>query len=178
MAVVDAAVPGSALTLGLAEELHRLAPFGLGNPGVTLLLPGAELTDLQTVGEGRHLRFRVRERSRPAGSAIAFGLGAQLDRFRQEGTYDIAFRLEENRWNGTVAPQLVVRHVHETNDRYHALREQLAAEWEAGEASWSPEARAIFEELSLDGSRAVNLYESAAFRARLEEQPIPLARAA
>jgi single-stranded-DNA-specific exonuclease len=177
VAIVDAAVPGSALTLGLAEELHRLAPFGLGNPGVTLLLPGSELTDLQTVGEGRHLRFRVRERSRPAGSAIAFGLGAQLDRFRQEGTYDLAFRLEENRWNGTVAPQLVVRHVHETNERYHALREQLAAEWEAGEASWSPGARAIFEELSVDGSGPVSLYESAAFRAMLEE-PVPLARAA
>jgi single-stranded-DNA-specific exonuclease len=177
VAIVDAAVPGSALTLGLAEELHRLAPFGLGNPGVTLLLPGCELTDLQTVGEGRHLRFRVRERSRPAGSAIAFGLGPQLDRLRQQGTYDLAFRLEENRWNGTVAPQLVVRHVHETSERYHALREQLAAEWEAGEASWSPEARAIFEELSVDSSRAVSLYESATFRALLEE-PAPLARAA
>ena len=86
------------------------------------------------MGEGKHLRFRVRERSRPAGSAIAFGLGPQLDRFRQRGHYDLAFRLEENRWNGTVAPQLVVRHVLETNERYHALRAQLAAEWEAGEA--------------------------------------------
>ncbi|MGH3017360.1 MAG: single-stranded-DNA-specific exonuclease RecJ [Gaiellaceae bacterium] len=177
VAIVDAAVPGSALTLGLAEELHRLAPFGLGNPGVTLLLPGSELTDLQTVGEGRHLRFRVRQYGRPAGSAIAFSLGPQLDRLRQEGTYDLAFRLEENRWNGTVAPQLVVRHVHETNGRYHVLREQLAAEWEAGEASWSPEARVIFEELSVDGSGPVSLYESAAFRALLEE-PAPLARAA
>ena len=177
MAVVDAAVPGSALTLGLAEELHRLAPFGLGNPGVTLLLPGSELTDLQTVGEGKHLRFRVRERSRPAGSAIAFGLGPQLDRFRQEGTYDLAFRLEENRWNGTVAPQLVVRHVHETNERYHALREQLAAEWEAGEATWSNEARAVFEELSLDVGNPVSLYESAAFRALIAEEMV-LAQAA
>ena len=57
------------------------------------------------------------------------------------------------------------------------LREQLAVEWEAGEASWSPEARAIFEELSVDGSAAVSLYESASFRAMLEE-PAPLARAA
>ena len=177
MAIVDAAVPGSALTLGLAEELHRIAPFGLGNPGVTLLLPGSELTDLQTVGEGKHLRFRVRERSRPAGSAIAFGLGPQLDRFRQEGTYDLAFRLEENRWNGTVAPQLVVRHVHETNERYHALREQLAAEWEAGEAAWSTEARAVFEELSLDVASPVSLYESAAFRALMAEEVV-LAQAA
>jgi single-stranded-DNA-specific exonuclease len=178
VAIVDAAVPGSALTLGLAEELHRLAPFGLGNPGVTLLLPGCELTDLQTVGEGKHLRFRVRERSRPAGSAIAFGLGPQLDRLRQDGTYDLAFRLQENRWNGTVAPQLVVRHVYEANERYHLLREQLAAEWEAGEESWSPDGRAIFEELALGGSGAVSLYESATFRGLLAEPAEALAQAA
>src|SRR6185436_18776636 len=44
---VDAIVPGSALTLGLCEELKRLAPFGLGNPGVNLLVAGCELSDLQ-----------------------------------------------------------------------------------------------------------------------------------
>ena len=176
--VVDAAVPGSVLTLGLAEELRRLAPFGLGNPGVTLLLPGCDLTDLQTVGEGRHLRFRVRERSRPAGSAIAFGLGPQLDRFRREGSFDLAFRLEENRWNGTVAPQLVIRHILDGDDRYPALRAQLAAEWEAGESAWSPEGRAIFEELVLDGSRVVSLYESETFRALLESEPALLQQAA
>ncbi len=178
MTIVDAAVPGSALTLGLAEELRRLAPFGLGNPGVTLLLPGCELSDLQTVGEGKHLRFRVRERSRPAGSAIAFGMGPQLDRFRREGTYDLAFRLEENRWNGTVAPQLVIRHVLDSDERYHALRAQLAAEWEAGEAAWSADGRAIFGELGLDGSRAVSLYESETFRALVTEQEPLLAQAA
>jgi single-stranded-DNA-specific exonuclease len=176
--VVDAAVPGSVLTLGLAEELRRLGPFGMGNPGVTLLLPGCELTDLQTVGEGRHLRFRVRERSRPAGSAIAFGLGPQLDRFRGEGGYDLAFRLEENRWNGTVAPQLVVRHILDGDDRYPALRAQLAAEWEAGETAWSPEAREIFEELALGAGRPTSLYESEAFRRLLEQEPLPLQQAA
>jgi single-stranded-DNA-specific exonuclease len=175
--VVDAAVPGSALTLGLAEELRRLAPFGLGNPGVTLLLPGCELADLQTVGDGKHLRFRVRERARPAGSAIAFGMGSQLDRLRQEVPWDLAFRLEENRWNGTVSPQLVVRHVAETSDRYQALRARLAAEWEAGEAAWSPDARAIFAELGVGGGTVVSLYESETFRALLADD-VPLARAA
>jgi len=108
---VDAIVAGSELGLGLCEELGRLAPFGLGNPGVTLLVDGCELTELGTVGEGKHLRFRVRQRGRDAGSAIAFGFGAQLDRFRRTGRYDVAFRLQENRWNGTVAPQLVVRRI-------------------------------------------------------------------
>src|SRR5207247_1923882 len=83
------------------EELRRLAPFGLANPGVTLLLPSCELGDLAAVGDGKHLRFRVRDRGRDAGSAIAFGLGAQLDRFRQLERYDVIFRLEANQWNGT-----------------------------------------------------------------------------
>ncbi|MGZ4354970.1 MAG: single-stranded-DNA-specific exonuclease RecJ, partial [Gaiellaceae bacterium] len=47
---VDAVVPGRALTLDLCSELQRLAPFGLGNPGVVLLLGGCELAELGTVG--------------------------------------------------------------------------------------------------------------------------------
>ena len=60
--VVDAVVSGGELTLALCAELRRLAPFGLGNPGVTLLLPSCELGDLATVGDGKHLRFRVHDR--------------------------------------------------------------------------------------------------------------------
>src|SRR6266849_5091039 len=52
---VDAIVPrGRRLTLELCGELARLAPFGLGNPAVTLLAAGCELSDLATVGEGKH----------------------------------------------------------------------------------------------------------------------------
>ena len=69
------------------------------------------------VGEGKHLRFRVRQGGRDAGSAIAFGLGAQLDRVRRPVRYDLAFRLKENRWNGTVAPQLVVRRLFDAPGR-------------------------------------------------------------
>src|SRR5262249_54942579 len=81
--VVDAVVPGRACTLELADELRRLAPFGLGNPSVALLVAGCELSDLQTVGDGKHLRFRARDENGAAGTAIAFGLGSQLDRWRQ-----------------------------------------------------------------------------------------------
>jgi single-stranded-DNA-specific exonuclease len=170
--VVDAIVPGRALTLELAAELRRLAPFGLGNPGVTLLAASCELTDLQTVGEGKHLRFRVREGGRPAGTAIAFGLGPQTDRFRQAGTYDVAFRLEENTWNGTTAPQLVVRRIFETPERYAELRAHLAAEWKHAPANRSAEAAAIFAELELDETGWRSLLESETFRALLAAEPL------
>ena len=176
--VVDAVVSGSELTLELCGELRRLAPFGLGNPGVTLLLPSCELSELATVGDGKHLRFRVLGRDNDSGSAIAFGLGTQLDRFRREGRYDVVFRLEENHWNGTVAPQLVVRRVFDAHEGYESLREWLAAQWRLPESERTLEANAVFAELALSGATRGRrpLLESEAFRALLDEPE--LARAA
>ena len=168
---VDAIVPGSKLTLDLCAELGRLAPFGLGNPGVLLLVDGCELADLSTVGDGKHLRFRVRQRGVDSGSAIGFGMGAQLDRFRREGRYDVAFRLQENRWNGVSSPQLVVRRVFDAVDGFDELRDWLGGQWKAGEAAWTPEARLIFEELELSDGARRSLLESPTFRALLEEKP-------
>ncbi len=168
---IDAIVEGPKLTLELCAELNRLAPFGLGNPGVMLLVDGCEVAEASTVGEGKHLRFRVRHRGRDSGSAIAFGLGAQLDRFRREQRYDVAFRLQENRWNGVVSPQLVVRRVFDTADGFAELRDWLTTQWQADESERSEEAQAIFAELELaDGARR-SLYESATFRALLEARP-------
>jgi single-stranded-DNA-specific exonuclease len=174
---VDAIVPGAKLGLDLCAELGRLAPFGLGNPGVLLLVDGCELAELSTVGDGKHLRFRVRQRGRDSGSAIAFGMGADVDRFRTDGRYDVAFRLQENRWNGVVSPQLVVRRVFDAVEGFDALREWLAAEWKAGDGAWSAQARAIFEELELADGAKRSLLESETFRALLE-QGVELAEAA
>jgi single-stranded-DNA-specific exonuclease len=168
---IDAVVPGRKLNLGLAAELGRLAPFGIGNPGVILLVDGCELTDVGTVGDGKHLRFRVRQRGQDSGSAIAFGFGGQLDRMSRPGRYDVAFRLQENRWNGTVAPQLVVRRVFDAADGFDELRDWLADQWRAGADKWTPDARAIFSELELDEGAKRSLLESPTFRALLERRP-------
>jgi len=175
--LVDAVVLGQELTLDLCEELARLAPFGLGNPGITLLLPATDLAEVATTADGKHLRFRVRHRNRPAGSAIGFGLGRHLDRARREVRYDVIFRLEANRWNGTVAPQLVVRDLVETPQRYETLRAWLVEEFRKDDAARSPEARAIFAELGHElGGPKRDLLESESFRALLED--VPLAAAA
>jgi single-stranded-DNA-specific exonuclease len=172
--VVDAVVSGSELTLGLAHELDRLGPFGLGNPDVTLLVPAAQVVGPTTVGDGKHLRFRVRQGGRDAGTAIAFGQGRQLDRVRAQGAFDIAFRLKENQWNGTVAPQLVVRRLFDTDERYDELRARFVGLWRAGEEAWTPEARRVFDELGLTaaGAGRRQLLESETFRALLEHESL------
>jgi single-stranded-DNA-specific exonuclease len=174
---IDAVVArGADLSLDLCAELARLAPFGLGNPAPILLAPGCGLAELATVGDGKHLRFRIRREGRDGGSAIAFGQGSRLEVLRPEALYDIAFRLEENRWNGTVAPQLVVRRVFPTASRYLELREWLAGEWRKPVTARDPAAVAIFDELGLESGRRRDLLESARFRALLVAEP--LARAA
>jgi single-stranded-DNA-specific exonuclease len=174
---VDAFVHGGELTLDLCAELARLAPFGLGNPNVTLLLAGCEVVEPVTVGEGKHLRFRVRADGRDSGSAIAFRLGPQLDRLRRAGRYDIAFKLEANQWNGTIAPQLNVRQVFDADDRYVERREWLKAEWHLAPEQRDPDAAAIFAELGLaEAGGRRHLLESERFLALLAEPE--LARAA
>jgi single-stranded-DNA-specific exonuclease len=176
---VDAVVSGDELTLDLSSELANLAPFGLGNPGVTLLLPSCDLSEVAPTADGRHLRFRVRHRNRPAGAAIAFGLGGRADSARRELPHDVLFRLEENRWNGTVAPQLVVRHLVETPERYESLRTWLAAELRKPTAERDPTAQAVFAELGVElGGPTRQLLESEAFRTLLAAEPEPVAEAA
>ena len=105
---VDAVVPGDALHIGLAEELERLAPFGIGNPEPALLVPSALLHDPRPMGEGRHVSFGL-----AAGGArsrcVAFGRGGSLPAAPGEPV-DAAVRLELNRYNGAVEPRLVLRH--------------------------------------------------------------------
>jgi hypothetical protein len=104
---------------------------------------------------------------RDCGSAIAFRLGRRLDSLRRPGHHDVAFRLQANQWNGTVAPQLDVRHVFDADERYVELRDWLKGEWR--KEARDPTAAAIFDELDLapGGSRR-HLLESPRFRALLE----------
>jgi len=105
---VDAVVPGDALHIALAEELERLAPFGMGNPAPALLVPSALLDDARAIGEGRHVAFSL-----AAGGArsrcVAFGRGSALPALPREPV-DAAVRLELDRYNGAVEPRLVLRH--------------------------------------------------------------------
>jgi single-stranded-DNA-specific exonuclease len=172
---VDAVVRGTDLTLSLCEELEALAPFGLGNPGVTLLAVGCEISALGAVGDGKHLKLAVTHEGARSG-AIAFGQGGQLDRYRRPLHYDVAFKLQANQWNGTVSPQLVVKRIFDTPDRYAELRKWLAEQWVAAPDARAPEAAAIFAELELVDEQAGrrHLVESPTFLEILRE-PLPLA---
>jgi single-stranded-DNA-specific exonuclease len=110
---VDAVASGEELSLELAEELRLIAPFGRCNPPVSLLLPAAKVTDLRTMGEGKHLRFTLHANGSRM-NAVAFGFGGRsaLRRELSGGDpVDGIFRLEVNEWNGLTEPRLNLVHV-------------------------------------------------------------------
>lgn len=114
---IDALVGGVGLGLELAEELGQLAPFGMGNPGVRLMVPSARVTDVRTMGEGKHARFSLHSGSHRA-LGVAFGrssLGVE-----EEDPVDAAVRLEVNHWNGSVEPRVVLRELYALGDTAEA----------------------------------------------------------
>ncbi len=104
---VDAVVGGDELGMTLAEELQSLAPFGRGNPGVSLLLEDASFADARPMGEGKHVRFTVESRGTRA-RAVAFGNGGRLP-VAAGAPAQATFTLEVNEWNGVSEPRLVLR---------------------------------------------------------------------
>jgi single-stranded-DNA-specific exonuclease len=104
---VDAVVGGDGLDLALAEELQRLAPFGVGNPEVSLLLPAAGFSAPVSMGEGKHLRFAVHGGGAHS-RAVAFGVSGGRLPTPLDQPVDATFRLEPHAWNGAVEPRLVL----------------------------------------------------------------------
>jgi len=128
---IDAMVGGVGLGLELAEELGQLAPFGMGNPGVRLMVPSARVSDVRTMGEeGKHARFSLHSGPHRA-LGVAFGrssLGVE-----DEEPVDAAVRLEVNHWNGSVEPRVVLRELYPLEEAESPLPTHAC---ECGETEW------------------------------------------
>ncbi len=149
---IDAVASGSQLGLGLADELARMEPCGLGNPRTRLLVPGARFDDIRPMGEGKHARFSVSSGGARA-RAVAFGCDGRPAAEAAAGEpVDASFSLERNVWNGAVEPRLILRHaracapapievIGEPEDFVRSAIEELELPLETSAASASPGTR-------------------------------------
>ncbi len=97
--------------LELAEQLERLGPFGVGNPGPRLLVPAGRLSSIQPLGEeGRHSRFHL-EGGTGRAMGVAFGMNGEVTK-REGEQVDLAIELEVDRWNGAIQPRVVLREIY------------------------------------------------------------------
>ena len=105
---IDAVAQGDALSLDLAEELQQLAPFGMGNPAVSLLVPAAH-DDRPAARSARAATSRSRSARAAPARAASPSAPATRCRSAPDEPADAAVRLEIDRWNGAVSPKLVLR---------------------------------------------------------------------
>jgi single-stranded-DNA-specific exonuclease len=105
----DAVVSGADMSLDLAEQLERLAPFGNGNPEVRLYVTGATFDAVRTMGDaGQHVRFNLNSGGARA-NAVAFSCDGRVAGADGKPV-DATFKLERNIWNGVVEPRLILQH--------------------------------------------------------------------
>ena len=149
---IDAIVGGESLGHEVAAQLESLGPFGMGNPGVRLLVPAAHLSDVRPMGETeRHARFRIQSGARSA-QGVAFGVNGKLSAAERAEVLDVSVSLELNEWNGAVTPRVVLGKLYEaqlgpareepTWPDDEEWRRRLDAEREADPRSW-PRFRAL-----------------------------------
>ncbi len=125
---IDCELPLHAITPELFASIQQLAPFGMGNPEPAFATRNVEVVDIRTLGqEGKHLKLRIsqprhsRERSDSridSGQArmtvfdvIGFGLGELGKDLSIGDKIDIAYTIDENKWNGNVNLQLKLRDI-------------------------------------------------------------------
>ncbi|MBI5951707.1 MAG: single-stranded-DNA-specific exonuclease RecJ [Chloroflexi bacterium] len=98
---VDAWLGLNEINLGLAESLEMLAPFGAGNPPLTLASRGVTLKSASTLGRTKeHLRLTVEDQNGAAQSILWWG-GAEEELPPAEGArFDIAYSLRASSFRG------------------------------------------------------------------------------
>lgn len=96
--IIDATFPLAMLSLELVADLERLAPFGPGNPPVTLLAPGVVLQDSLLFGrEDAHVALKVQDQEGAVHKVVWWqGAGRPLS----EGAFDLAYHVRANDYRG------------------------------------------------------------------------------
>ncbi len=104
---IDAVVNATALDWDFLETLKLLRPFGQENPEPVWALSGVRVMGAPRVVGQKHLKMIIAAGDRTF-QAIAFNY--PLDAL-PAGAIDIAFKLQENRWNGNSSLQLLIEDI-------------------------------------------------------------------
>lgn len=106
---VECLVSADDLTYTLAEELERLAPFGMENPRPVLAFQRAVITRSRPVGrEGEHLSFTVKLDDHPI-DCIWWRHGYLADTFPEGQRLDACFTVSINDYGGFRRVQLTLK---------------------------------------------------------------------
>ena len=108
--IIDCELPLSALSFGLYYSIQQLAPFGIKNPEPVFMSSNVTIEDMRLLGrDGNHLKLRISDSGAGNFDAIGFGLGELAKNLSIGDKIDIAYVLDENKWNENVNLQLKIK---------------------------------------------------------------------
>lgn len=107
--MLDAELTPADMSRELADAIACLEPFGEGNPEPLFMSSGLTVLDRQRVGDGSHLRLRVRGNGGNPISCIGFGMGEIESSLELGSAVDLCYNLRLNTYNGVESVQLVVK---------------------------------------------------------------------
>lgn len=114
---IEAEIESKKLNKTLVENLQKFQPFGFKNPRPILSTMGMRVSDIRTVGQGKHLKFKVSPSVIPANAGIhaidciAFGMGQLENTITNGQTIDLAYTPEIDSYNGSEKLQLKVKDI-------------------------------------------------------------------
>ena len=121
---IDAWLGLSNLNLDLAESLELLAPFGAGNPVLTLATRNVTLKSIREIGKTKeHIRLNVEDENGEVGSFLWWG-GAGEELPPTETKFDIAFTLRGTTFRGQKQVTLQFKEFRVTEEQPVEVREQ------------------------------------------------------
>jgi single-stranded-DNA-specific exonuclease len=101
---IDAYIPLSELTPDLVIDFERLAPFGAGNPALTLASPRLKLRNLSTIGRGEeHLQLIVEDEQGFQGKVIWWqgAVWGMPEGVLEAETFDLAYQVRMGNFRGS-----------------------------------------------------------------------------
>jgi single-stranded-DNA-specific exonuclease len=110
---IDAEIDLDQITPKLIRILKQFEPFGPQN--MTPVFMTQNLTDTgyaKTLGaDNEHVRLQVKQENSKGIAAIGFGCGKKLTVVKNQPTFEAAYCIDENEWNGSVTTQLRLKDI-------------------------------------------------------------------
>ena len=108
----------SEVTVDHAKQLHELEPFGLQNPHPMFFIKDATISELYSIGEGKHLKL-ILEKNGFLATALYFGMPIENFPFAEGDKADFMATMDINDFRGTLSVQLVIKDARMTEEDAH-----------------------------------------------------------
>ncbi|MBP3581020.1 MAG: single-stranded-DNA-specific exonuclease RecJ [Clostridia bacterium] len=111
------------ITVEHAKDISALEPFGLRNPLPVFCIKDVTITEIFSIGEGKHLKLTI-EKDGYIATALYFGMSRERFGFSEQDKADIMCNIDLNDFRGTLSVQAVIKDMRITSSENREKQSQ------------------------------------------------------